>query len=800
MDRARFSLGSLFLMILALAVWALTAHALSGASGPIVASTPTTNALRFPLILKDHEGQPSPAPTSTPTPTATSGPTATPTFTPVPSDWWFTSGQEADIILGLHGFEESGGPSFLHHPGQLATDGTHLVVADTRNNRVLIWNTIPVTNYTPADVVVGQPNMNAAGAGLGPDHLNWPVGVATDGTRLIVADSNNHRVLIWNRIPTKNGQPADVVIGQKDFYSREHGSGADRLWWPLSVATDGTRLYVADTRNMRVLIWNSIPTTNGRPADVVVGKPGFSAPAGGQPPSRTNLINPRGVASDGTRLIVSEHHQGNRILIWNRIPTANGQPADVVLGQPDFNSTIDRGPEQGISSPWQVATDGTRLYSTDGNTRVLIWNNFPTTNGQLPDVVVGQPDLRINFPALTREGLGGVWGVASDGQHLFIADTMNSRVVIHNTIPTRNGRPADVVLGQVDFETNAFISRVGLRTAQGLACDPGHLFIAQDYDARLLVHNTMVTESNRPADIVLGQPDFTDWGEDLQADPATIVRPWGMFTDGTRLFAADTGHHRVLIWNTLPKANNAPADIVLGQPDFASPPSVPGGMPNLGECRAGQDGLCEPRDVMYDGQRVFVADSRNNRVLIWNSLPATNGQPADVVLGQPDFNSTGPGAGATGMSFPTHVFSDGQRLFVTDTYNQRVLVWNSIPTTNGQPADLVLGKSGFNAPPQETFFNLPSGIYSDGTHLFLADNSNHRVLIWNAIPTTNGQLPDIVLGQPDFGSRVPATNRDGLFMPTDVCFDGVHLWVSEGKFSDRVVGFSVRPVPGAASK
>jgi len=713
----------------------------------------------------------------------------------VPPDWWFTSGQEADLILGLHGFEESGGPSFLHHPGQLASDGTHLIVADTRNNRVLVWNTIPTTNNAPADVVVGQPDMDSASADLGPASLNWPVGVATDGTHLIVADSNNHRVLIWNGIPSQNGEPADVVVGQEDFYSREHGSGADHLWWPLSVATDGTRLYVADTQNMRVLIWNHIPTTNGQPADVVVGKPDFSAPAGGQPLSRTNLINPRGVATDGTHLIVSEHHQGNRVLIWNSIPTTNGQPADVVLGQPDFDSNADRGPEQGISSPWQVATDGTRLYSTDGNTRVLIWNSIPTTNGQLPDVVVGQPDLRSNFPALTQEGLGGVWGVASDGQHLFIADTMNSRVVIHNTIPTNNGRPADVVLGQVDFETNAFISRVGLRTAQGLACDPGHLFIAQDYDARLLVHNTMVTESNRPADLVLGQPDFTSRDVDPEANPAAVVRPWGMFTDGVRLFVADSGHHRVLIWNTLPEENNTPADLVLGQPDFAAPPPVPGGMPSLGECRAGRDGLCEPRDVMYDGQRVFVADTRNNRVLIWNSLPTTNGQPADVVLGQPDFDSTGPGSGAAGMSFPTHVFSDGQHLFVTDTFNQRVLVWNDIPTASGQPADLVLGKSGFDAPPQETFFNLPLGLYSDGIHLFLADNSNHRVLIWNTIPTVNGQQPDIVLGQPDFGSRTPATNRDGLFMPTDVCFDGVHLWVSEGKFSDRVVGFSVRPVP-----
>jgi len=269
----------------------------------------------------------------------------------------------------------------------------------------------------------------------------------------------------------------------------------------------------------------------------------------------------------------------------------------------------------------------------------------------------------------------------------------------------------------------------------------------------------------------------------------------GMFTDGVRLFVASPTHHRVLIWNTLPTENNAPADLVVGQPDFAEPSSVPGGVSNIGECRSGQDGLCRPWDVAFDGQHVFVADNGNNRVLIWNSLPTTSGQPADVVLGQPDFDSTAPGGGATGMTSPTHLHADGQRLFVSDTYNQRVLIWNTIPTTNGQPADLVLGKPSFDAPPHETSptLNLPMGLYSDGNHLFLADNSNHRVLIWNTIPTVSGQLPDLVLGQPDFESVVPSSNRDGLRSPTDVCFDGVHLWVSEGKFGDRVVAFTVGP-------
>lgn len=56
---------------------------------------------------------------------------------------WFKTGQEADIILYATGFNESGGPLVLNHPGKVATDGKRLIIADTWNNRVLIWNEIP---------------------------------------------------------------------------------------------------------------------------------------------------------------------------------------------------------------------------------------------------------------------------------------------------------------------------------------------------------------------------------------------------------------------------------------------------------------------------------------------------------------------------------------------------------------------------------------------------------------------------------------------------------------------------------
>ena len=48
----------------------------------------------------------------------------------------------------------------------------------------------------------------------------------------------------------------------------------------------------------------------------------------------------------------------------------------------------------------------------------------------------------------------------------------------------------------------------------------------------------------------------------------------------------------------------------------------------------------------------------------------------------------------------------------------------------------------------------PQGVWIANNKLYVADTQNYRVLIWNSFPTTNNQAPDVVLGQPDFTTRM----------------------------------------------
>ena len=89
-----------------------------------------------------------------------------------------------------------------------------------------------------------------------------------------------------------------------------------------------------------------------------------------------------------------------------------------------------------------------------------------------------------------------------------------------------------------------------------------------------------------------------------------------------------------------------------------------------------------PRFALSDGRRLYLADGGNDRVLIYNSLPATNGQAADVVLGQvrTDVNNTSDFFGelisaSDTLRTPTSLAFDGRNLYVADPFNRRVMVY-----------------------------------------------------------------------------------------------------------------------------
>ena len=153
-----------------------------------------------------------------------------------------------------------------------------MLFPDRANNRVLVWNAIPINGSQNANFVLGQATFTATGFAATATGLNNPGKPWTNGLKVIVPDAGNHRVLIWNSFPSANAAAADIVLGQSTFTGSTANAGgpsASSLNTPVAVASDGVKLVVLDSGNNRILIWNTFPTANNQPANVVLGQNDF---------------------------------------------------------------------------------------------------------------------------------------------------------------------------------------------------------------------------------------------------------------------------------------------------------------------------------------------------------------------------------------------------------------------------------------------------------------------------------------------------------------------------------------------
>jgi len=329
----------------------------------------------------------------------------------------FNNFEAAKIVVGQPDFTSgSTTPSDIVAPGSnssaVSVKGV-LAVGSQTTNRVLIWNSVPTSNGEPADVVVGQTNFTNTGNGTRNNRLWSPNGVtfSPDGNKLIVTDSRNNRILIWNSIPTSNNAPADVVVGQNNFNSRNARATQNGLNFPSDVqVTPSGKMIVTDRGNSRVLIFNKIPTSNYENADVVIGQTNFTNNNPGTAPDRLRIPWSTSISPDGKLLIADD--ENHRVLVFNSIPTTNGASADVVIGQDDFNSGNPGIGANRFSFPGvTVSPSGVIAVADFSNNRALIFNEIPTTNGVDADVVLGQRNFneRVSF----NDG-NGITGTPSD--------------------------------------------------------------------------------------------------------------------------------------------------------------------------------------------------------------------------------------------------------------------------------------------------------------------------------------------------------------------------------------------------
>ncbi len=636
--------------------------------------------------------------------------------------------------------------------------------------------------------VAGQLTTRANGFNLVEGReLSGPQGVAIDASatppHIYVADTLNNRVLGWRDAGNfSSGAMADLVIGQPDF----SGTGPNSpdvsigLWAPAGVAVDGAgNLFVADTDNHRVLRYARPFEQKSQAPDLVVGQTNFRSHnrnMGFADPNSASLAYPVAVALSGQGDLAVSDSINHRVLIFRAGSlAASGPAADVVLGQVNFSASAGGAGLAGISQPGGVAFDQAgRLYVADiAANRVLVFSADAATGASAARIIGGNPDGAPRGP-LT---LYRPFGVAAAGDMLLVADTGNHRVLGFHGLSAIGGTivAPDFIFGQPDFASalpNAMSEVRPLASARALCS---------------------------PAQAVLG-PDLT-------------------------MFIADAGNNRVL---AVPPAGAAyvQAARVLGQAGFtqnapnlvdgrevstANPLAVKGGFINA------SGGIVV--DALASPPHVYIADTPNNRVLGWRNLNSLReGSRADIVLGQPDLETTVSNYGSaaaedrpaspSNLNHPSGLALDAAgNLFVADTGNNRVLRFPRPFESPAAAADLVIGQAALSGYPVQGvsafLLNHPTGIAVEPLRgdLAVADTLNHRVLLF-AAPLRSGMPASQVLGQNNFVDSAPGLSSTALSFPTGVAFDSQDdIYVADTGNSRIMVFAPPRELPatGAAA-
>jgi hypothetical protein len=331
-------------------------------------------------------------------------------------------------------------------------------------------------------------------------------------------------------------------------------------------------------------------------------------------------------------------------------------------------------------------------------------------------------------------------GVFLNEDWLAVADSGNHRILLWRGLPERDGQAADVVLCQPDFVTEGPSAHGrgpenGLHLPTGVAIHDGRLLVADAWHHRILVWEEVPELSDTPPDYALGQPDLASIEPNQGAETRgnTLYWPYGFGFAGDWFYIADTGNRRVLGWRGFPHPDQMP-HLILGQADEFCKDENRGGPVSAGSFRW-------PHAIVGDRETLYVADAGNHRVLGWDGLP-TEDRDADLVLGQKDFSSAlewpYTAQGAAALRFPYSLALQDERLVVADTANNRLLVWEDLPRAGaGIAADSVVGQVDFQGNGENRWKAVtgdtlcwPYGLALFEKTLAVADSGNNRVTLW----------------------------------------------------------------------
>ncbi len=306
------------------------------------------------------------------------------------------------------------------------------------------------------------------------------------------------------------------------------------------------------------------------------------------------------------------------------------------------NGTTTAGTADGTASsamfttPMGITTDGTNLYVSDygshrirkivistGAVSTLAGNGLGFADGTGTAALFQNPS-----------------GLTTDGTNLYVADRGNNKirkiVISTGAVTTLAGNTS----GSADGTGTAAL----FNFPQGIATDGTNLYVSDTFNHRI---RKIVISTGVVTTLAGNTNSFADG----TGTSALFSSPNGLTTEGTNLYVADTGNHRIRKIVISTGVVTTLAGNTSGTTDGTGTGALFNG----------------PTGILTDGTNLYVIDSNNHRIrkIVISSAVVT------TLAGNTGGDQDGSGTAALFQN-PAYITSDGTSLYVTDSNNNKI--------------------------------------------------------------------------------------------------------------------------------
>ncbi|AQT60288.1 hypothetical protein B0D95_09415 [Cellvibrio sp. PSBB023] len=583
--------------------------------------------------------------------------------------------------------------------------------------------------------------------------FRFPTGSVSDGTYLYVADADNHKIrkieIATGLVTTLAGsglrgdadgtgiaagfdEPKGITINGNYLYVTDYGSykirkieiatgiattlAAGVFFFPTGIATDGIYLYVADSYRhtiRKIDMATNIVTT-------LAGSGGWGKAVDGIG-TRAGFWTPNDIVIDGTHLYVAD--------------TNNDKIRKIDLVTRAVTTVA------GINKPRGITTDGSHLYVTGPSNHKI--SKIDMATGTVTTLAGSGSSGSIDGTGAAAS-FSRPAGITIDGAHLYVADSSNHEIrkieIATGVVTTLAGRQLD--------SSDGTGAAANFHEPSGIATDGTYFYIADKGSHKI-----------RKAEIATGvvatlAGSGSQGGEDGTGVVASFYNPSGIATDGTYLFVADKGNHKI-----------RKIEIATGVVT-----TLAGGSRGSADGTGAAASFYEPSGITTDGTHLYVADKYNRKI---RKIVIATGVVTTLAGSGANGSVDGTGSAASFYS-PQGITTDGTHLYVTDTNNYKIrkveIATGVVTTLAGSGSFGSVDGTGAAA----SFAN-PQGITTDGTHLYVADTGSNTI---RKIEIATGVVTSLA-GRGSIGSADGVGTAAQFNNPTGITTDGFSLFVTD---------------------